>query len=635
MSCGCGNDEDATAWQREPIPEHKFDGIDVESYASPQLVAKISYSGVFLLTLKSVLVYMADIGIVAILLINGAFSQAVANTSGCTAAGNVCIPGGVTTNYIPFYVRPWLMAGSIIVSFALLFLDYRRARIVLRSRDIAYAFTNTIAYRFYTLRSYPHFCFFSTILFAQLDNNKKAVAQASNAQKRTDVLAFFVFFGLKGWKRLVLAEFPRVLLNGMNIYDAMVSNMPKREANLFIAYGSALSSIVAKYPYIVTATLILATFTVSIWIVSFGRLVISGVSYIPLACIIRGNLKEYVCKRIDKRIEEMLRRKKKKQHPKVEEIRDSYLTEGDANSRPDSWEEKQAYAYANGYGYGYDQGYDPYAYDPYGQYDPNVKYPPETVAPPDAYMGYGGNDQNGYPVTTMGVSQDPYLTHVSNSSKGQYATNVSNGSKASKSQQQQYQYPAVPANVYSPYGDPYSEPSGSAIVTSTSDYDGYYATSDNHEIPPLSIASTSAGATTYPMQHMRAQYSMATGQDDEMGARDSIFTALQPEDEWSSPTPTAGQYDDTYYQQAADDGDTPYNSYQTQQQQTSYNQTQYQAPYEESAYQQQQQQSGYGRGADGNYNTRQPVAGSLKSSSSSGQRVKNPSLAHTPARSRS
>ena len=44
------------------IPAHRFDYIDIDEYASNLIVAKISYSGIFILTLKSVLVYMADIG---------------------------------------------------------------------------------------------------------------------------------------------------------------------------------------------------------------------------------------------------------------------------------------------------------------------------------------------------------------------------------------------------------------------------------------------------------------------------------------------------------------------------------------------------------------------------------------------
>jgi Fungal potassium channel len=88
----------------------------------------------------------------------------------------------------------WIYVGCIALSFLLLALDIRKARLVIASRDISYALTSITAYRYYSIKSYPHYCLFDKI-------------QAS--KKTTDDFAFFVFFTLKGWKRLLFAEGPR------------------------------------------------------------------------------------------------------------------------------------------------------------------------------------------------------------------------------------------------------------------------------------------------------------------------------------------------------------------------------------------------------------------------------------------
>jgi len=67
--------------------------------------------------------------------------------------------------------------------------------------------------------------------------------------------------------------------------------------------------------------------TVSIWALSFIRLLVAGLLYWPLlVCHIRGNLKEYCCHKVDKRISQMLverRRKRFDQKPEKRETSNS------------------------------------------------------------------------------------------------------------------------------------------------------------------------------------------------------------------------------------------------------------------------------------------------------------------------
>ncbi|KAJ3040018.1 hypothetical protein HK097_002686, partial [Rhizophlyctis rosea] len=184
----------------------------------------------------------------------------------------------------------------------------------------------TQPHRFYVIRSYAHFCFFE---------------QIQNSRKTVDILAFYVFFTFRGWKRLLLAEFPRALLNGFNLYDhwdlqtrckrdtlgnkiATTQCWPSpTEANTQICECEKVggNKDVSEYlKDILTqtsdktqlATTYLTIFSVTLWAISAIQLLIAVGVYLPLLCRIRGNLKEYCCHKIDKRIGELLRRKSRK-----------------------------------------------------------------------------------------------------------------------------------------------------------------------------------------------------------------------------------------------------------------------------------------------------------------------------------
>lgn len=135
---------------------------------------------------------MADLGSITILISSN--SQAIANfgnngvpqrfvlTSGAANSSSVNndpiiqAVGGVSVMFL-------LIIASLIVSFLLLAFEWKKANAIIKSRDISYAFTSLVAYRFYTIRSYPYYCFFS---------------QIQNSRKTVDVLAFWVFFKFKG-----------------------------------------------------------------------------------------------------------------------------------------------------------------------------------------------------------------------------------------------------------------------------------------------------------------------------------------------------------------------------------------------------------------------------------------------------
>jgi hypothetical protein len=272
----CGGPE----WKREIVPDHKFDFIDVREFEDNSFGMRMKYLFLYAGVLKSFLVYVSDIfTAITMLTTNGWSNQIFQNCThvkGCVA--------------IPFSVGKWLFVGCIIFSFLLLAYESRKAKKIIASHDISYSFTNIMANNYYSLRSYPHFCFFDHI---------------SSSTKRSDDFAFFIFFTFKSWKRLLLADTPRQVINGLTLYAIYLSKQD----------GKSDWWNIEKYftgnNFTTTALEISTIFTVLICVISLLTLLVAAILYIPLLCHIKGNLKEYCCHKVDKRITEIIRRRNK------------------------------------------------------------------------------------------------------------------------------------------------------------------------------------------------------------------------------------------------------------------------------------------------------------------------------------
>lgn len=129
------------------------------------------YAWVYILVLKSFLTYVADL------------YTAIALLASNRWAGNLLEQADSSEVKIPFKIGKWIFTGCIIFSFLLLLWETRKARSIIRSRDISYSYTNVIANNYWSLKSYDHFCFF---------------CQINSSRKKKDEFAFFVFFTFKG-----------------------------------------------------------------------------------------------------------------------------------------------------------------------------------------------------------------------------------------------------------------------------------------------------------------------------------------------------------------------------------------------------------------------------------------------------
>jgi len=267
-------------WKREVVPDHKFDFVDTREFTDNGFIMRMKYLWLYIIVLKSFLVYILDIFSAVTMLSTTTWSNQIFNQ--CKTSDG-CIP-------IPFQTGKWLFVGCIIFGFLLLAYESRKTKKIIASRDISYAFTNIMANHYYSLRSYDHFCFFEHI---------------SNSTKTSDDFAFFVFFAFKSWKRVILSEAPRQTINALTLYAIFLSKRdvpgPWYDVSRYFVNSTLSASL-----------LTVTTFcTVVVFAGSMLILIIAAICYIPLLCHIRGNLKEYCCHKVDKRIGAVIKRRQK------------------------------------------------------------------------------------------------------------------------------------------------------------------------------------------------------------------------------------------------------------------------------------------------------------------------------------
>ncbi|CAE6437878.1 unnamed protein product [Rhizoctonia solani] len=262
-------------WKREVVQDHKFDFIDTRDYHSKSFGVRVRYIFLYVMVVKSFLVYMSDIFTAVTMLSSDGWTNQIYAKCGDDCAVD-----------IQFDVAKWIFVGCILFSFLLLAYEAYKAKKIIASRDISYAFTNVMANAYYSLRSYDHYCFF---------------CQIENSTKKKDDFAFFVFFTFKGWKRLLLADGPRQTINALILYSYWKANRQSWDPEDYINSKDILTS----------ALFLSQLFTVAVFVCSVLLLIVAAICYVPLLCYIQGNLKEYCCHKVDKRIAELIKRKNK------------------------------------------------------------------------------------------------------------------------------------------------------------------------------------------------------------------------------------------------------------------------------------------------------------------------------------
>lgn len=298
-------------WKRDEIPEHRFDFIDLEPFRDNSLWRKLNYVWLFGATVFSILIYVADLATVVLLIrtwveiglripTSYEFCQ-IETGSGVRSAAEASTLNAAEDDKKKALAVNIIIIVSVTVSYIILAWDMIKARRIVKSKSISFAITSTIAYRYYSIKSYLHFCLFQRIM---------------KTSKQLNKFAFFAYFELKNWKSMLFVESPR---RGVAIY-LMVSTINGR--NFFqtlydmIRAPDSCNNVEdhLRTRYIL---LILLLFTTAIFIVLAVMFLAALVVYLRLVCIIQGNLKEYCCHLIDKRIALLIRKQVTQKQQKV------------------------------------------------------------------------------------------------------------------------------------------------------------------------------------------------------------------------------------------------------------------------------------------------------------------------------
>ncbi|KAI9345768.1 hypothetical protein BD770DRAFT_297474, partial [Pilaira anomala] len=253
-------------WKREIVPDHKFENVDLDAFYDPSYTTKFGYNFMFISFIKTICVCLADL---------------------YTAISLLVIGQTTVTPAIPTEYSKWMFFTCIMISYLLIIWDLIKSRRILATNDISSAFTSAIVNRYLSMKDYRYYC-----LFKKINSNSKGI----------DNYAFFIFFTLKGWKRLLLAEAPRQVINIVTLQALVPQWLHIRNGQVTFNNNALGDDLMQQ---ILTGTM---AFSVLVFTVSFLLVCIATVLYIPLFCHIRGNLKEYCCHKVDKRISDILRK---------------------------------------------------------------------------------------------------------------------------------------------------------------------------------------------------------------------------------------------------------------------------------------------------------------------------------------
>lgn len=260
---------DGRSWKREEKADHRFDFLDLREFRTNSFGCRMAHFYVWVSTFRSFAILGLDIYTAIGLLILKSYKSTVTQQT-----------------FIAHNVTKWIFAGCIILSVVLLIWDWIVAIRIMRSKNISFAFTNVIANRVYSLRSYDHHCLFYRL---------------GSSSHRSNKVAFWVFFSFIGWKRLLLSEGPRQAINALTVFSVLSTRD-------FALTAEAYANI-TPFQWTVLSFMALSLI---IWLFSFARFCMAAALFLPLLCHLQGGLTEFVVRKIDKRIAEIIEKARKK-----------------------------------------------------------------------------------------------------------------------------------------------------------------------------------------------------------------------------------------------------------------------------------------------------------------------------------
>ncbi|KAI1986846.1 Potassium transporter [Ophidiomyces ophidiicola] len=286
--CGGRRDDDDLA---DVKAEQKWSYITLSDFKTSSCFAPFSYGILYITIFTSIAVYGVDSFTAINLLVFSRWSSQIKPK-------------------IPFTISKWIFAGCIILSFVLLAYRWIRAIRVIRSGGVAPSYLDPVAVRIQSTRmgsegqGYRRF-----LVFAELTKSRKGA----------DYVALFTYFNFEASLRVIFAEGPRQVINAMTLYSVMQLNLIPTGHNAAPADTSPVKQffinikVLAEKDRLQATILFAMLFTLVIWVVSILSLAVSVILYVVFLWhhipTEDGTLKTYCRRKINRRLERIVKRK--------------------------------------------------------------------------------------------------------------------------------------------------------------------------------------------------------------------------------------------------------------------------------------------------------------------------------------
>ncbi|KAL1297808.1 hypothetical protein AAFC00_006338 [Neodothiora populina] len=233
---------------------HKWTYLTLSDFKASGALTYFSYGWLWFLALIGVAVYASDTFTAVNLLAYDKWSSQIEPA-------------------IPLEYSKWIFTVCILISWVLCGFEWIRAIRVIRRDSVAESYMDPLAVTFQSMRPRGWKRF---LVFAELTKSKKGL----------DYLALFVYFQLKGAVRILVAEAPRQVVNGVTLYSVLQADLvatgehaaPRGHSSIeqfFINIGTLAET--NREQAIVLFTML---FTFVIWVVSALSLIAAVVLYV-------------------------------------------------------------------------------------------------------------------------------------------------------------------------------------------------------------------------------------------------------------------------------------------------------------------------------------------------------------------
>ncbi|EZF31980.1 hypothetical protein H101_04430 [Trichophyton interdigitale H6] len=286
MGCCGGRDEEVRL--RE---EQKWDYINLNDFTTKSCWIPVSYMILYFNVMISLAVYALDTFTAVNLLAFSRWSSQIKPA-------------------IPLDISKWIFAGCIIFSLVLLVYRWLRAIRVIKSGGIAQCYLDPIAVKVQSIRTSKRASGWRRFLvFAELTKSRKGA----------DYVAIFTYFNFEAWLRVIFAQGPRQVINGITLYSVAQLNLIPIGEHAAPEGTSAVSQFfinieaLAEKDRLQALILFSMLFTLVIWAFEFLSFCVAVLLYllflwhhIPSE---DGTLSVYCRRKINRRLERIVKKK--------------------------------------------------------------------------------------------------------------------------------------------------------------------------------------------------------------------------------------------------------------------------------------------------------------------------------------